>query len=551
MRHRPIVLFFVLLLGMTFVPSARAESLPTSGVFDGYYHRDAQKVGHFLYYLVAPDLHEKLAPYEGKYIRLTVDRAERTGVASPYLITKVSKIEELPAPDVKLTFITVPGIPFEGQPFAVVIKLTDRRAPNAAKPQPREFQTSVFSYAPRDLGAEATDSRISFHGYTYRQLAVYQMSGEPWQSSWHSVGGPEFTSDIGRDRIMLAPGETWTSVHLFPAGANKGDHELKVQAHYYVPGMPNRNPESRGTWIPVETWRTISVQAANAAAPASETANELAVKKLKLDHDDNGWSRLTFKLLPAGTSHVRVPVAEDSTGKLHPETYACLGGIEGFAKDHSAIPLAVERVTAARVPDGMHIKFVDLPADGVEIKAHFRKASRFAPLLDSISLNIMTDEGVKTIKLVDPYADPDLTPETPFGAIHDGVKLRARPAQSTFQAGTPLVFHFQAANTSGEPVLWWKPIRGFGENIFVEIDGKAFDLPLDKAEFIEGWALKPLVNQPREWTVTLPESTRLAKGPHTLRCTIVSPGGTYRNSEGIVPLVNGRIVSNSSAFAVK
>ena len=82
--------------------------------------------------------------------------------------------------------------------------------------------------------------------------------------------------------------------------------------------------------------------------------------------------------------------------------------------------------------------------------------------------------------------------------------------------------------------------------------GKPVQLPPDKADGIGGWAAEWTVKTPEEWTVTLPETVRLAKGPHTLRYSIVSDGGTYTNAnQQPIPLLDGVIVSNEVRFSVE
>jgi hypothetical protein len=531
-----------------------ADLAPTSGTFSGYYHRDQLGVGHFGNFYVAPDLHEKLAKHEDKLIRLEVTKAEQPMNPGPAIILAIGKITELPQPPLKLSVQTRPSSIIAAQPFEMLITVTDeRRAGDEQNPAALvpEGLLLRFRQPTKQAGPDADKPSWLIPGYTTRQLAVDTNGGQIDASIWPFQGGrPNLTTSTGP--LELSPGESWTWVAYFPPDVARVDGEIHVTAQYLIAGeIPG---EHGRTVTPIETWQKVTVRPRPATQASSRPAETLLrVDEVKLSPTGvDGWSNLQFRLRPAVGKKVRVPAAVSVLdGSVFPDTYACIARLEGFEADGKPIVLQVQRTPERNLPNTARTKMVDLPAAGVVVNVRFRKDSRFAPTIARLVVNFMTEQGVDTLAISDDYRDPDTPPETPFGPVTDGVKIRIRPANAEFRTGVPLTFYVQAVNASGKPVCWWKPGRGYGTNVVVELNGKALDLPKEKAEYIGGWAAQWTVKETQDWTVTLPESTQINDGRHTLRYIIVSDGGTYMNAnQQPIPLVKGRILSNTAAFTI-
>ncbi len=239
------------------------------------------------------------------------------------------------------------------------------------------------------------------------------------------------------------------------------------------------------------------------------------------------------------------------TGVADPAKYAHVAWLSGRAADSSLVALQAVRFSERATADDI-AQLLDLPGTGVAITGRFRKQSRFAPPVTQIVLSVLTDSGIETVTAFKDFNDSDVAPPTAFGPPTDGVKMRIRPAKAVFKEGEPLRFHLEAINVAGSPVCWWRPFNGLGENVVIEIDTARMKQPESRAECCDGWAAEWTCGSPVEWSVTLPEGVALGKGSHTLRYTIVSEGGKYKNAnEQMIPLVCGRITSEMARFAVE
>ena len=277
----------------------------------------------------------------------------------------------------------------------------------------------------------------------------------------------------------------------------------------------------------------------------------LRIDEVKLTPTEvDGWNDLQFRLRPAAGKKVRVPAVGFLDGTILPEFYASIARLDAFQADGAPIKVEAERPPKENFTRNTRSTMTDLPADGVIVNARFRKSSRFAPAIKTLAISFVTEQGAETLQISEDFHDTDVTAEIPFGAVTDGVKIRIRPAHTELKTGLPLTFYVQAANASGIPICWWKPITGFGENVIVELDGEPLDLPKKKAEFIGGWAGTWMIQEPEELTVKLPATVQISEGKHTLRYIIVSDGGTYlKANKKSVPLLKGRILSNTATFA--
>lgn len=287
-------------------------------------------------------------------------------------------------------------------------------------------------------------------------------------------------------------------------------------------------------------------------APAIPREPLLLASQIELTHSSDEWSKLCLRLRPAPGKTVRVPaMGSTATRQSDPQRWFQHATLRASAADGTPVALeAIRFPETGADADFIHVQ--NLPADGMTLAGRFRKNSRYAPAINRISLDVLTDAGFETVEITDTFHDPDVVAETPFGPVTEGVKLRIRPAKSTFRAGDPLAFHFQVANVSGKPVCWWKPANDLGDNIRIEIDKKPIDMPAIKAEYIGGWAAAWTCQTAMERTVTLPAGLSLAKGRHTLRYSIVSKGGTYTNAQNSpIPLLPGELQSNETEFAVE
>jgi hypothetical protein len=525
---------------------AVAEDLPTTGIFEGVYHRDRWGVGHFYFFIVHPDLHEKLSKYEGQVVRVEVTKGEQPENPGPALMLGVGEVIGLPQPLVEIAVKTRPSKVRAGQPFQLVVEVTNRSRDGLLL-HPESVWSTIRQ--PRLLpGLRPEEPSWLTKAYTNAQL--YTKDEDTQVGGWNTFDAEaNLTGEAGR--VMLTSGASCVWVRSFPNGLPSGDGELKVHMIYQLAKADAAygNWTSQGTF---EVWRDFDVSTEEPGSqPVADAEPLLSVSEVHVTPGDEGWTNLQFNVAPSQGKRVRVPgTISRATGAVDPEKYADTAQLLGFAADGSAIELLALRLPQRDTPDGI-AQLLDLPEGGAVIRASFRKKSRFAPPMRRLLLRVLTDSGLETVVLSDDFKDADASPQTPFGRAAAGVRIRIRPAKPAFKGGEPLSFHVQAVNVSGKPVCWWRPLDGLGENVAVEVDGRQVEQSGAKAEFIGGWAAEWTCKKPQEWSVTLPDAT-VGKGRHTLRYIIVSNGGEYRNANGeMIPIARGRISSNEVEFTVE
>ena len=537
-----------LLIGCLCVQNlAIAEDLPTTGTFEGVYHRDRWGVGHFLFFIVHPDLHERLSKYEDKLIRLKVTKGTQPMNPGSAIMLAVGEIEELPQPPLEIRAKTRPSKVTAGQPFQLVVEVTNKSKddsllyPIAVLPKIRQ------SYL--QPGEKADDPSWLIKEYTVGQLSI--SVAEIQLGGWQPFQGRANLKGRG-GQLLLSPGASDVWVTSFPKGVSSGDGELKIDLSYALaePKAAYGDWKSQGRF---EVWKDFPVsQAEPGKQPAAENEALLSVSEVHLTPGEDGWTNLQFRLHSAKGKTVRVPgTISRATGEVDSEKFAHIARLQGIAADGSAIEIEAVRFPERDTRDGIE-RLLDLPEAGAIISAKFRKESRFASPMKRLVLNVITDNGVEPVVLSDDLKDADVPPAMPFGPPTAGVKIRIRPAKTAFEKADPLRFNLQAVNVSGKPVCWWRPFSGLGKNVIVEIDGKRIEQPDEKAECMGGWAAQWTCKNPREWTVTLPDAVTAARGRHTLRYIIVSNGGHYKNADNeMIPIVRGRIASNEVEFTVE
>ena len=531
---------------------AVGESLPTSGTFEGVYHQDRWGVGHFGFFIVHPALHAKLAPFDGKLVRLKVTGGTQPMNPGPAVMLGVDEITELPRPPLDIRFRTRPSEVRAGQPFQLIVELTNRSTDGAVLSPGGVFSAIRQPYL--QPAQKPNDPSHWFKEYTVGQLSTggkrIQMHGMVGYRGRQTFQGRVNLNGRG-GRLLLLPGASWAWVAWFPKGLSANDAELNVHLSYALTNStaPLGSRTSQGQF---ELWHHFDVSKAAGGGPAPEDEPRLVVSDVELPDGKDGWTDLQFNLSPAKGKAVRVPgTINRVTGQVDAEKYAHIARLEGIAADGSQVELEGLRLPDRGTANGI-AQLVELPETGAPIRGRFRKVSRFAPALRQVVLRVMTDQGIVSVALAKDFKDKDVSVLPPFGPTIDGVEMRIRPAKEVFKVGEPLVFHVQARNVSGKPVCWWKPSNGLGENVIVEIDGRRIEQPDRKAKFIVGWSAKWTCKYPDERTVKLPDTVWLAKGRHTLRYINISHGGKRKNvNNEIIPIVRGRIQSNKVAFSVE
>ncbi|MCH8830660.1 MAG: hypothetical protein IID45_13875 [Planctomycetes bacterium] len=524
-----VVLFLVVLTESAVV----AEIIPTTGTFDGVYHRDRWGVGHFSFFLVHPDLHAKLNKYRGKRIRLRVTKGDQPVNPGPAIILAVSKISRLADSSVRIHVDIIPPNPAPSTPFQMVFRLE-----NTSDRSIHVRNSDVMIHI-RHLRKTDQPNKPSFliKAYTRGQLSVVETSEQMSQSLVRALGDSH-TNLSSAHYLTIEPGEAFPLAIISDKGFLSGGYEIQASVTAMTHDRRKQVPRC-------VVWKRFDVARKNRGATEKRNADKdnlpLVVLKKSVSTLLDGY-RATMMLKPRSAKHRRIVRCKTE----------CSGRLRAFDAKGKEISLEVHQPFYRTGQPGPW-RLRSVPPGGIPVRISFRKKSRFETAkIVKLSLDLLTDRGLESFVLSEKFKDTHVLPAVPFGTPTDGVKLRIRPARQSFKAGEPLRFHMQAVNVSRKNVVWWMPSNRLGKHILIEIDGKPIRQPQRKADGVSGWAADWTCKIPKESSVTLPPTTKIAKGKHTIRYTIISDGGNYKNANDVlVPLLRGRLASNLATFELK
>lgn len=532
-----VVVLFALSAAALGLQGARGETLPSSGTFEGTYHRDRWGVGRFQYFVVDPDLHEVLAPFEGWPIRLVVNRAAQTGRSSSAIL-EIGEVTALDRSPLEVKVRTIPEAVTDAGPFQFVVELVNH-SPQAIAVRNESVMLKVRHQPDVERGDEPSPL---FEKYSHAQLSVKSVHSVQMYQSFVKTAARRYANLSRGVNIRIPAGGSFPLVVLFDDGLAAGEYEIEVSG---------RCREDKTWHRPSRIWMNLEVGPEEGERPERPGQLRLVRKAIEV----------------AGVNYpfefVLAPQEGDARGLVGfegPETEGWTGRVRALDEAGVLIPVRADPIYARRTSPHFW-QVVEIPQEGLRLRGTFRKASYFSQQsVARVVVDVLTERGVETFVLSEQFEDAAVPALPPFGPEHDGVKLRARAAKRAFRHDEPIRFYLQAVNVSGEPVCWWKPVNrisssaaeAVGENIGIAIDGEPIELPERKAEYIGGWARKYPPGHAREWRVVLPEGIDLGPGTHTFRYSITSGEGTYKNANGkLIPLLNGTLTSNTVEFAVE
>lgn len=527
---RSVVISGLIIFCITF--SAFAEDLPTTGTFEGFYHRDRWGVGYFKFFVVHPDLHKQLAPYEGKPIRLEVTKGSQPMNPGSAIMLAIGKITSLQPSPLQIRISTVPGNVRAKMPFQLILEMVNTGNQSLTVPisnvimrlrHQRKVQPSLDPTGPSWFIKEYTNAQMAVG--VLRQVQMYQALLKT------STGG--YGNLAHGNSILIPPHDIFPLIVVFDEGLDAGEYE--IEAFAAGPLWQNLDIPTK-TSLLIADMEPLRVLQKTVMTLAQEYAFEMVVAP------------------PKGQTRRRA-------GFDVAERAGWCGRIHAYAKDGTRIPLKAERVFERKqwgeynLPVQGRYKIIDLPEEGIQLRAKFHTASRFSKhTIDRIVVDILTDRGAETVVLATNFNDVHWAPPPPFGKTVQGVKLRVRPAKASVDADQPIRFYLQAVNVSGKAIMWEPRNKSTG-NVRIRIDGKAIDLPEDIKSQYGGWGGDWVTSKPEEWSLTLPKHLQLKPGKHTLQYSIRSRRGTYTNANGkSIPLLGrlfgGRLVSNTVEFEI-
>jgi hypothetical protein len=532
-----VVVLFALSAAVLGLQGARGEMLPSSGTFEGTYHRDRWGVGRFKYFVVDPDLHEVLAPFEGWPIRLVVNRAVQIGRGSSAIL-EIGEVTALDRSPLEVKVRTIPEAVTDAGPFQFVIELVNH-SPQAIAVRNESVMLKV-RHQPEVKGGD--EPSALFKKYSHAQLSVKSVHSVQMYQSFVKTAARRYANLSRGVNIHISAGGSFPLAVLFEDGLSAGEYEIEVSG---------RCREDKTWHRPSMVWTNLEVGPQRKEEAERPGQLRLVRKAIKV-----GWVNYPFEFVVAPPEGE----ARQLVGFGNVEAEGWTGRVSALDAEGAAIPLEAHAVYATRhYPHAWQL--FEIPEDGLRLRGTFRKASYFSQQsVARVVVDVLTERGVETFVLSEQFEDAAVPALPPFGTELDGVKLRARAARRTFRHDEPIRFYLQAVNVSGEPVVWWKPVNrissstaeAVGENIGIAIDGEPIELPERKAEYIGGWARKYPPGHVKEWRVILPESIDLGPGKHTFSYSITSGEGTYTNASGkLIPLLNGTLTSNTVKFMIE
>lgn len=538
---RSVVISGLIIFCTTF--SAFAEDLPTTGTFEGVYHRDRWGVCHFKFFIVHPDLHNQLAPYEGKPIRLEVTKGSQPMNPGPAIMLAIGKITPLEPSPMQIRISTVPGNVRAKMPFQLILEMVNTADQSLTVPISNvmlRFRCQHKVQPSLDLAK----SSWFIKEYTNAQMAVGVLRQVQMGQALLKTSTGGYGNLAHGNSILIPPHDIFPLVVVFDEALDTAEYEIEVSATAWKDKTLLRQ---------ARIWQNLDIPTKTSLLVADMEPLRVLQKMVSALEE-----QYAFEMAVAPPKVQRLRHAGFDT----PECADWCGRIHAYAKDGTRIPLKAERVFQRKqwgeynLPIQGRYKLIDLPEEGIQLRGKFHTASRFSKQpVDRLLVDILTGRGAETLVLATNFNDVQWAPPPPFGKTVQGVKLRVRPAKASVVADQPLRFYLQAVNVSGKAIMWEPRNKSTG-NVRIKIDGKAIDLPEDIKSQYGGWGGDWVTSEPEEWSLTLPKHLRLKPGKHTLQYFLRSRRGTYTNANGkSIPLLgrlfSGTLASNTVEFEIK
>lgn len=512
-RARGSIAIVVVATALLAVAIANGEILPTEGTFRGIYHQNRAGVGHFKFFILSVELTKQLAPFNGKYIELEVLDGIQPINPGPAFITKIGRITELPPPPLQVDVKTIS--PGSGGPetFDVVYSFTNTGQTEIVL-DANDVAIGLEGY--KDIERPDEVDRFYGGGYTRKQRAYGGMKVQPW--NWIHPMSPGVRTHFYTRRIKLPPGElapfVWHSVE-----ASAGEHEVVVSAWL---------PSGKDERIPISLRKSVNLPLKR-TDPAKGHALTVHTKVAR----DAEWLTIEGRLSNETEMEKHIFVQPDREWFFLPG----LVQLEGA----DAKPLSIDLdwtepysgpwVRKAIEKEGLPFRFRVRQSDHFKISKE--KCLRFWTL---------TDEGIEKLTLADDLPAPPAIPETPWGKVDNGCRLRIRMAKVRFADDEQPRFFFEVdTDRTTADILW---INRGDSNILV--DGKP--AKLYTTQLIDSHVL----GLPRQGEVKFAQNHGLTEGKHNLKVTVQGRGGEYANlNDDKFRKFDGTLISNEVEFSME
>ncbi len=230
---------------------APAGIAPTKGTFEGLYRRDRWGDGRFAGFLVSPDLHAELKPYEGQYVKIWVRKAIQHINPGPATLYKVWSVRKTAPPETYLSVIahTEPEDLLPSTPFKIDIVLTNTTS-QLIKIASHGADIRITGEAgePMEIHRHWTNLWQNYSQYPShtRTTLIATRGSLNWKDGVVNcpTGGTMHDSPLaaGASAILSLP---------FTNGLPVGKYEIEIGATAYPDGDDTKSVRSR-TWLTFE-----------------------------------------------------------------------------------------------------------------------------------------------------------------------------------------------------------------------------------------------------------------------------------------------------------
>jgi hypothetical protein len=498
------VVFLAALLWPLAPGAGLAEVLPTKGIFKGYYHCSRAGVGRFDYFLVPPELLERFAPFDGKYIQVEVLGGRQPVSPGPAIIEHVGEIQELGPRAIRVEFKTqhipakgdYPVFAFKNQSNATVELDGAMVAHGVARLQLREGRNLSATL----LGVAYTDAQLGFEARPVQPLEFIQ----------YAAGAKAFYH-IGRIRLNAGESAAFVGLPL-----PEGNYELAASASYW-----------RGqVYESVKAWTSLDLRLPPGNAARFEPMRAESQVEYRGD-----WIIVKGRFFTPDHVSRHVLVQPDPRRDVFP------GYLKLIDVASRLMPTDVEHI----YPDDPWVLKTVGP-QGLPFEFRVRPGQKFtAETPSKLQLDLVSSAGLERIVLVKDLSDRPRIPLPPWGESVDGVRLRARTSQQRYRSGEPIRVALQVEAEQGKAQMFRTPM----EPVTVEIDDA-------KVRLLTSIPAGYVLSFPYPAEIELHPVKSLSEGKHRLRVTLTAEGPELEGGNGIqFRSFRGRLASDAVEFEIR
>jgi hypothetical protein len=256
---------------------ASAETLPSSGEFEGVYHRDRWGVGRFAYWIVPPELHDYLKEFENRRIKLHVLKADEQESPGRGMIRRVGEVEVLEASPLDFELRTEVQWNRNQRELETTFFLINRSE------TPIDVSLHDVVMGVRSEAGQSDSARADIFDEQTRSQVRTTSQGLQWLNNHFALANESFEQG---HHLKIRPKERFPIVARIPISL--GQHEVSITGR----------PSVGDNWKPPKSsWFRISV---SEEAKPSERKSQLKIDDMQWKMSTNPFGapvlRLSFTL---------------------------------------------------------------------------------------------------------------------------------------------------------------------------------------------------------------------------------------------------------------